>query len=123
VRLFTLCLAVAVGLPCSLAAASALQGASSGLVGNGSSPVTACDTDGLTVTYTTSGGNVTSVAVGGIAVACNGASLRVTVIDSSRTSVASGGPVTVSGTSQTVSVSPNPAGATAAGVDVSIAGP
>jgi hypothetical protein len=123
VRLFTLCLAVAVGLPCSLAGAAALQGASSGLVGNGSSPVTACDTDGLSVTYTTSGGNVTSVAVGGIAVACNGGTLRVTVVDSSRTSVASGGPVTVSGTSQSITVSPNPAGATPAGVDVSIAGP
>ena len=92
-------------------------------MGNGSSSITACDTDGLTVTYTTSAGNVTSVAVSGIAVACNGGTLRVTVVDSSRTSVASGGPVTVSGTSQTVSVSPNPAGATPAGVDVSIAGP
>ena len=92
-------------------------------MGNGSTPVTACDTDGFTVSYTTSGGNVTSVAVGGIASACNGGSLRVTVVDGSRTSLASGGPVTVSGSSETVSVSPNPPGATPAGVDVSIAGP
>jgi len=66
---------------------------------------------------------VTSVAVGGIALACNGASLWVTVVDGSRTSLASGGPVTVSGSSATVSVSPNPPGATPAGVDVSIVGP
>ena len=122
-RVLTLCLAVAVGIPCSLAAAAALQGASSGAVGNGLTPINACDADGFTVSYTTSGGNVISVAVGGIAVACNGATLRITVVDSSRTSVASGGPVTVSGTSETVSVSPNPAGATPAGVDVSIVGP
>jgi len=123
VRLLILCSAVAVILPCSLAAAAALQGVSSEALGNGSTPVTACDTDGFTLTYTTTGGNVTSVAIGGIAVACNGASLRVTVVDGSRTSLASGGPVTVSGTSETVSVSPNPPGAAPAGVDVSIAGP
>ena len=122
-RLFTLCLTVAVALPSSLAAAAAIQGASSGPLGSGSTPITACDTDGLTVSYTTSGGNVTTVSVGGIAVACSGGSLRVTVVDSSRTSVASGGPVTVSGTSESVSVSPNPAGAIPAGVDVSIVGP
>jgi hypothetical protein len=122
-RLLILCSVVAVGVPCSLAAASALQGVSSARVGNGSTPVAACDTDGFTVSYTTSGGNLTSVAIGGIASACNGASLRVTVVDSSRTSVASGGPVTVSGSSATVSVSPNPPGSTPAGVDVSMVGP
>lgn len=121
-RLLILCSAAAVGF-CSLAAASALQGVNSPRVGNGSTPVSACDSDGFTISYTTSGGNLISVGVGGIAPACNGGSLRVTVVNSSRTSVASGGPVTVSGTSETVSVSPNPAGATPAGVDVSIAGP
>jgi hypothetical protein len=121
-RLLILCSAVAMGL-CSLASASALQGVNSTPVGNGSTPVSACDTDGVTVSYTTSGGNVISVGVGGIAAACNGASLRVTVVDGSRTSVASGGPVTVGGSSATVSVSPNPPGATPAGVDVSLVGP
>jgi hypothetical protein len=121
-RLLILCSAVAVGF-CSLASASALQGVSSTRVGSGSTPVAACDTDGFTISYTTTGGNVTSVDVGGIALACNGASLAVTVVNAARTSVASGGPVTVSGTSATVSVSPNPPGATPAGVDVSIVGP
>jgi hypothetical protein len=121
-RLLILCSAVAVGF-CSLASASALQGVSSTPVGNGSTPVSACDSDGFTVTYTTTGGNLTSVAIGGIAPACNGASLQVTVVDGFRASVASGGPVTVSSSSATVSVSPNPPGATPAGVDVSIVGP
>jgi hypothetical protein len=122
-RLLILCSAVAVGVPCSLAAASALQGVSSGHVGNNSVSVTACDSNGFTISYTTSGGNVTSVGVGGIASACNGASLLVTVVDGSRTSLASGGPVTVSGASATVAVSPNPPGAAPAGVDVSVVGP
>jgi hypothetical protein len=122
-RLLILCSALAVGLPCSLAAASALQGVSSARVGNGSIPVTACDTDGFTISYTTTGGNVTSVGVGGIDSACNGASLSVTVVNGSRTSVAGGGPVTVSGNSATVSISPNPAASTPAGVDVSVVGP
>ena len=121
-RLLILCSALAVGF-CSLASASALQGVSSTQVGSGSNPVTACDADGFTISYTTSGGNLTSVAVGGIASGCNGGSLHLTVVDGSRASVASGGPVTVSGSSATVAVSPNPPGATPAGVDVSIVGP
>ena len=122
-RLIILLAAVAMGVPCSLAAASALQGVNSAKAGNGSAPVSGCDSDGFTVSYTTSGGNVTSVTIGDIATTCNGGSLKVTVVDGSRTSLASGGPVTVSGSTATVSVSPNPAGATPAGVDVSIAGP
>jgi hypothetical protein len=114
--------AVAVGF-CSFASASALRGVSSTSAGSGSAPVSACDTDGFTISYTTTGGNVTSVGVGGIAPACNGGNLRLTVVDGARTTVATGGPVTVSGTSEVVSVSPNPPGATPAGVDVSIAGP
>jgi hypothetical protein len=120
-RLLILCSAVAVGF-CSLASAAALQGVTSEPVGSGSAPVSACDAD-VTVSYTTSGGNLTSVAVGGIAPACDGGSLQVTVVDGSRASVASGGPVTVSGSTANVSVSPSPAGATPAGVDVSIVGP
>jgi hypothetical protein len=123
VKRLILLVAVAMGVPCSLAAASALQGVSSAQVGDGSDVVNACDSDGFTISYTTSGGNVTSVTVGGIASTCNGGSLKVTVVDGSRTSVASGGPVTVSGSTATVSVSPNPPGATPAGVDVSITGP
>jgi hypothetical protein len=122
-RLLVLLVGVAMGVPCSLAAASALQGTNAGKLGNGAATVSACDTDGFTITYTTVGGNVTSVAVGGIAAQCNGGTLKLTVVDGSRTSVASGGPVTVSGSSATVSVSPNPAGSVPAGVDVSISGP
>jgi hypothetical protein len=122
-RIFILLMAGALGGPCSLAGASALGNVGSGTLGNGSIPVSACDSDGFTVTYVTSGGNVTSVTVGGIALACSGGSLKLTVVNSSRSSLATGGPATVSGTTASVSVSPNPAAATAAGVDVSITGP
>jgi hypothetical protein len=122
-RLLVLLVAVVMGVPCSLAAASAIQGVNAGKAGNGTATVSACDTDGFTISYTTVGGNVTSVAVGGIAAQCNGGTLKLTVVDGSRTSVASGGPATVSGSSATVSVSPNPAGSVPAGVDVSISGP
>jgi hypothetical protein len=121
-RLVILCSAVVVAVPCSLAAAAALQGVSPSPMGSGSASVAACDTDGFTVTYTTSGGNVTSVAIGGIASACNGGSLRVTLVNGSRASLASGGPVTVSGSSATVSVSPQPSAPGVAGTDVSVAG-
>jgi hypothetical protein len=96
---------------------------SAGKLGNGSNSVSACDSDGFTITYATSGGNVTSVTVGAIDAACNGGSLKLTVVDGSRSNLASGGPVTVSGTTAAVSVSPNPAATATAGVDVSIAGP
>ena len=121
-RLLILCSAVAVGVPCSLAAAAALQGVSPSPVASGSGSVAQCDTDGFTVTYTTSGGNVTSVAIGGIAAACNGGSLQVTLVNGSRESLASGGPVTVSGPSQTLTVSPQPRAANVAGTDISVAG-
>jgi hypothetical protein len=78
------------------------------------------------VTYTTTAGDLTSVAIGGIAVpACEGASLNVTVVDASRTSIASGGPVTVpsGSTSVNVPVSPHPPAEAPAGVDVSLVGP
>src|SRR5436309_15314473 len=49
-------------------------------VGGGNTSVVACDTDGLTQSYTTSRGNVTAVVVGGIAdPACEGGTIRATV--------------------------------------------
>jgi hypothetical protein len=122
-RLFVLLVVVALGVPCSLAAASVIGAVSAGKVASDVATISACDIDGFTISYTTVGGNVTSVTVGGIDSRCNGGTLKLAVVDSSRTSVASGGPVTVSGSSATVSVSPNPAGSVPGGVDVAISGP
>jgi hypothetical protein len=123
VKTFVISALLAIALPCSLAAASMLQGVSAAPLAGGSTAVAACDSDGFSITYATSGGNVSTVTVGGIASACNGGALEVTVVDGARARLASGGPVTISGTSAIVSVSPNPAGAAPAGVDVSIVGP
>lgn len=126
-RIGIVCLVVAMSIPCSLAAASPMV-VNAGRAGAASASVAACDTDGFTLTYTTTAGNLTSVTIGGIArPTCTGASVYVTVVNTSRTSVASGGPVAVpSGSgdaSVTVTVSPNPVAETPAGVDVSLVGP
>jgi hypothetical protein len=95
-------------------------------VGSGNTPVTACDTDGFTHTYATSGGDVTSITVGGIASpACNGGSMRVTVTDASGAALASAGPQTIGSgaTSITLATSPQASAALVAGVNIAIAGP
>lgn len=98
----------ATGLVMSVHASAATMPASTTRVGAGSAAVLRCDSDGFTASsFTTSGGKVTSVMVGGIAAACQGGLLSVTLTQGS-TSVASGGPVAVTGTSQAVSVTGAP---------------
>jgi hypothetical protein len=76
-------------------------------VGAGAGSVSSCDTDGVTTSYTTgfdatAGYTVTAVAVAGIAAACNGQSVRVTLVNGSGASVGTGNAVTISGTSASV---------------------
>lgn len=92
-------------------------------VGNASGPVAACDTDGFTISYTTSAGNVTQAVVGGIAAACAGGSLQLALTDSSGASIGSGGPVTVAGTTATVPLATQPYAGSVAGFQVAISGP
>ena len=71
--------------------AAGLGGLGAGRLGAGGATVPACDTNGFTVTYTTSGGNVTNAIVGGIAdPGCEGGSLSVTLTNGT-TSVGAGG--------------------------------
>lgn len=70
-------------------------------LGAGSADVR-CDPDGVTVVQAISGSNVASVVVGGIAPACAGGAVSVTVRNS--TSSSSGGPVTVPAGGGTVTV-------------------
>jgi hypothetical protein len=121
---------VAALVPLSLAAAATLGGLTSTKVGSGQAAIAPCDTDGFTPTYTTSGGSITSVTVSGIAdPRCEGTILKLTVVDSSGTSIASGGPQTIPtdgdtiDNSMTVSVNPQPAAASAAGVHISVVEP
>ena len=94
-----------------LAAASAasLGGLTSDTLGADNAAVTSCDSDGVTLAYTnaydaTAGlYKTSSVTISGMAAACNGKSLSITLASASA-SLGSGTAV-VSGTSQTVALS------------------
>ena len=98
-------------------------------LGAGATGVTACDTNGLTTSWTTSGTAVTGVTIGGLSdPGCEGQSLRVTVTDSTGTSLGAGGPAVVptdgdtADNSVTVSLSPQPAASSVTNVHVAIVG-
>jgi hypothetical protein len=93
-----------------------------GTLGAGNSSVAACDTS-FGDSYTTVSGNVTAVNVTGIAPECVGGALSVRLTNSAGTSLGSGGPATVSGTSANVSISGSPDGDLVAGLRISIEGP
>ena len=110
--------------------AASLGGLTARNLGADGAVVAACDTNGFTVSYTTSGGNVTAVVVGGIAgPGCEGGLLSLTLANASGTSIGAGGPQTIStdgGTadnSVTVSLSPTPAASLVAAVHVVVTGP
>lgn len=112
-----------------LASAASLGGIADGRLGADDAGVPACDTNGFTVAYTTSGGNVTAVAVSGIAdPGCEGGDLSLAVTQAG-TSIGSGGPQIVPtdgdvvDNSMSVSVSPNPDAALVDGISITVAGP
>jgi hypothetical protein len=105
-------------------------GVTSNRVAAGSAGISRCDANGFTLAYTTSGGNVTSVTVNGIAdPGCEGADMSVTLTNSAGNSIASGGPQTVPtdgdavDNSVTLAVSPTPAAEQVGGYQVSVVGP
>jgi hypothetical protein len=110
--------------------AASLGGLTPKKLGADGAAVAACDSDGFTVSYTTSGGNVTAVDVGGIAdPGCEGGALSLVLANSSGTSVGAGGPQTIptdGGTvdnSVTVTLSPTPAASVVAAVHIAVSGP
>lgn len=114
---------------CTIASAATLGGATAQRLGSGDAAVTACDSDGVSVSYTISGGNVTAVTVGAIAdPGCGGAqlSLQLTRLGAS---IGGGGPQAVptdgdtADNSVAVAVSPQPAASLVAGISISIVGP
>ncbi len=128
-RVIVVSLAVTTLASSAFASAASLGGIS-GTVGAGNAAIPSCDTTGVTVTYTTSGGNVTAVTVGGLAdPGCEGGDLSLTLTNASGDSIASGGPQTIptdgdtAENSVTVSVAPTPAAENVAGYHVSIVGP
>lgn len=118
------------GLLTAVAAATAVGASAASLgglvareLGAGQANVLACDSSGVTLDYTVSGGTVLSVSVADVDAACAGGALRVVLAGSSGAIVGSGGPVTVAATTVAVSLSPQPTAASVAAAHVSITGP
>lgn len=114
-------------LAAATAAAAAMLPLSAGTVGGGAAAVAPCDPDGFTIAYTTSGGNVTAVTVGGVKEpGCAGGRLAVALVSASGAAVGSGTAVVPSGAdpgSVGVSISPSPSASAVAGYRVTISGP
>jgi len=100
----------------TVAFAASLGPLASSAVGTSGNSVNPCDTDGFTISYTTSGGNVTQVTIGGIKEPnCTAGQLSVTLTDGSGASIGSGGPVAVPSMADPGSVSVPITGAPFAG--------
>ncbi len=111
-----------------LAMAASLGGITSSRVGADNATVAACDTDGVTTSYSTAWDptderyEISSVTVSGVANACDGQTLSVSLTDSTGAQIGSGGgviPVDALTTAFTVSLSA--AASDSAGVHVLIA--
>ena len=73
--------------------AATLGGLTAKRLGAGKAVVTACDTNGFSVTYTTSAGSVTAVNLGSIAdPGCEGGQLSLSLADASGAVIVSRGP-------------------------------
>ena len=78
---------------------------------------------GMTISWTVVDGIITSIALGSIPAGCNGGSLSLTLANSSNTSIGTVGPVTVTGTSQTLTPTGSPDATAVATSYVSVTGP
>lgn len=106
----------------SYAAASSL-GLATDTLAAGSSAVMACDPDGVALSYTVVDGKVTDVTVDGLHADCVGGDLSLTLVDSTGAGIGSGGPQVVDASSETVSISPQPANTSVDGSHVVVLGP
>jgi hypothetical protein len=77
----------------------------------------------MTMSWTVVEDVVTSIALGSIPAACNGGTLSLTLVNSSNTAIGSVAPVTITGTSQTVTVTGNTSALAVARSYVSVVGP
>lgn len=86
--------------------------------------VSSCGSLGtMTISWTVVDGTVTSIALGSIPSACVGGSLSMTLVNSSNVSVGTVGPVTITGTSQTLTPTGSPDATTVSTSYVSVVGP
>ncbi|MCU1398590.1 MAG: hypothetical protein JWN62_1699 [Acidimicrobiales bacterium] len=93
------------------ASAASLGGLTAQQIGADNGAVASCDTDGVTLAYTsaydatTGVYRITTVTVSGLNVACNAKTLNVTLTDASNASIGTGS-ATIASTSQAVTMSP-----------------
>jgi hypothetical protein len=97
-------------------------GAASTTLGAGRAAVTACDTDGITVTQVLTGINVTAIGVGGVASACGTGTISVTVNNGTANSTGTA-IVPAGGGSITVTLASTVAMKDSDEIDVAITGP
>ena len=109
---------------------AASLGGIQGAVAGDFQAIAECDSNGITVTYTTSAGNVATAVLSGLAdPGCEGGRAYVSVFNSSGTRITSGGGVTIasdgdtSDNSAAVPLSPNPTAETVASYRLIIVGP
>jgi len=122
--------ATAAGVAAYAAAGAGLSPFTSASVSAGNVALLPCDSDGFSVTYTTSGGNVTSSTVGGISdPGCEGGALLVTLTDAGGAAIAGAGPQTIPADGDTnpntvaLALSPTPAAELVAGFRIVVTGP
>ena len=110
-----------------LASAASLGGINNSDLGADADVVASCDTDGVDVDFVTSYDAVSgeyvvdSVDVSGIAAACNGQDISVTVSDGTGAALSSGSAV-VGGASQRVALAPSASAESVEGIAIVIAG-
>jgi hypothetical protein len=111
----TLALMGATALGAVVASAASLGGLTSSSLGANDTVVASCDIDGVAIAYTNAYDSAsgryrtTSVTVSGVAAACNGQNIAITLRDTGGASIGSGA-ATVTGTSQAIALTaPAPA--------------
>jgi len=114
--------AAALAVPSSAVAGSTSP--TSNKIVSANASVSSCGSlSGITMTYTVVDDVVTSISLASIPAGCNGGSLSLTLVNSSNTAIGSVSPVTVSGTSQTVTVTGSTSALAIATSYVSVVGP
>ena len=105
--LLTLAAVIAALCFAAVASAAALNGVDADDLAVGAATVLDCDPDGVTVTHITTLTTVTDLSITGIDTACIGGDLSITLTATDDSVVATAGPVTVTGATEVLAVSPN----------------
>ena len=119
----TVTLAAVLAIP-SAAAARTVTPSSSKVV-SAHTAVSSCGSlSGITMSWTVVDDVVTTIVLGLIPAACNGGTLSLTLVGAGNAALGSAGPVTVTGTSQTLtSITGSPSALAVTGSYLSVVGP